>query len=253
MRSAQSVVQILIEATKSRSIAFGPTLPGEGYRALDKADMLGRLRGYGIPEEDALQRFIILYTDNNGDLRFLGDTNAKLSQSHWENTVQWLRLDPHGTQTAIEDTGNGAAGETLNVATLFNFQDRDERAGSKRSLDQFDLPFFGFTYAESEKPPRLVKVTGPAKRSGLRPNDQILRMGGKDVSEPGALKKAIASAKDNAPVTFTVRRAQMECPQCSAEQSVIPNRVTECPSCGHSFKADSDLDQEQYQATVTPT
>lgn len=258
MRSAQSVVQFLIEATKSRSIAFGPLLPGEGYRALGKEDMFQRLKGYRISPEDALQRFAILYTDNDADLRVIGDTNVKLSQENWNSTVHWLRLDPDTVLNAVVDLGNGQAGRVIPVTKLFNFQDRNDRSsGANRSVprepDELDPPYFGLTYDEEEKPPTLTAVQGTAKRAGLRPNDQILKMGGNDISEPGELKKALGAAKHGEPVVFVVRRAQMYCPKCYDEQSVIANRTTECTRCGHLFKAAPNVSPAHYKVTLVPT
>ena len=97
-------------------------------------------------------------------------------QELWIDPGFWVRFPPPGS------AGPGAKGVYLGVMM-------DAEATGKEGVAVSD-----------------VADGGPAQAAGIRPGDVILRIDGKPIADPAALRQALAGAKDGQTVKIQIRR-----------------------------------------------
>lgn len=202
MRQVEIIVRSLLESDppKGRVIAFGMGLPRNGATAFSIDELFQRMREYGSAKQtDPRELFSFFYTDNDAVVRHMG-VSIRLSEEQWNEVTNWLGVDPD-----ISAVMNGNNEVPVNKFVQAGHE-RSVRKRSGRDHPTDSEVYVGLTYHAKTLPPVVINSAGPGLRAGIKEDDQIIRINGKSVAEPGELAKVVAKLKPDQPVRFTVKR-----------------------------------------------
>ncbi len=204
MRQAEIIVRSLLESDppKGRVIAFGMGMPRLGATAFSIDELFQRLREYGAARQtDPRELFSFFYTDNDAVVRHMG-VSTRLSEEQWDEVTKWLGVDQH--TSTVMDGNNEVSVDDFVQAGRGRGRFAGERSAQERPTDS--EVYIGLTYHAKTLPPVVINSAGPGLRAGIKEDDQIIRINGKSVAEPGELAKVVAKLKPDQPVRFTVKR-----------------------------------------------
>lgn len=202
MRQAEIIVRSLLESDppKGRVIAFGFGLPHLGATAHSYDELIRRMREYGsVKSTDPDKLFSFFYTDNDATIRHSGVLEP-LTDEQWHEVLAWLRA---------KDTGvvmDGSSAISVDDFVHSGRHTRHDQRDQRGQRDQQSEVYIGLSYHAKTVPPTVIHSTGPGLRAGIKEDDQIIRINGKSVAEPGELAKVVAKLKPDLPVRFAVKR-----------------------------------------------
>lgn len=197
MRHAEIIVRSLLEADppKGRVIAFGTGLPHLGATAFSIDELFQRMREYGSARNtDPRKLFSFFYTDNDAVVRHMG-VRVRLTEEQWNEVLGWLRVG-QDVRTVMDGNAEISVDDFVQAG----------REGRNRERGADFEVYIGLAYHTKTLPPVVIHSTGPGLRAGIKEDDQIIRINGKSVAEPGELARVVAKLKPDEPVRFTVRR-----------------------------------------------